>query len=29
VDGVVYAGVDTSKRRNEVYSYGGYYYATS
>jgi tyrosine-protein kinase Etk/Wzc len=24
VDGVIYTGVDISKRRNEIYSYGGY-----
>jgi tyrosine-protein kinase Etk/Wzc len=26
VDGVVYAGIDSSKRRNDIYSYGGYEY---
>jgi tyrosine-protein kinase Etk/Wzc len=26
VDGVIYTGVDVSKRRNEIYSYGGYEY---
>jgi tyrosine-protein kinase Etk/Wzc len=26
VDGVIYAGVDSSKRRNDIYSYGGYEY---
>jgi hypothetical protein len=24
VDGVIYTGVDISKRRNEIYSYGAY-----
>lgn len=26
VDGVIYTGVDISKRRNDIYSYGGYEY---
>jgi tyrosine-protein kinase Etk/Wzc len=26
VDGVIYTGVDVSKRRNDIYSYGGYEY---
>jgi tyrosine-protein kinase Etk/Wzc len=26
VDGVVYGGIDASKRRNDIYSYGGYEY---
>lgn len=29
VDGVIYTGVDVSKRRNDIYSYGGYEYLTT